>query len=195
MGPSRHNSIRSAAALVAAVAAQQQQLNAAAAEARDRQLQTQAQAAAEQEGRLPAAQLQPNSAARQRTQGSMSSPAVSSPDGVHIHLHTGGEKPTLNPDGQSGSQGTNGSQAVRKASATERLAAERVMDPSAGAKRTAPEAIQRGLTRVGHKFNVEIRPDGTVVHRYGSDVPADLRTVVLQNAKRHLSANGGMQAR
>lgn len=194
MGPSQHNSVRSVAALVAAAAAQQHQLNALAAEARDRQLQAQAQAAAEQQGRLPAAQLQPNSAARQRTQGSMSSPAVSSPDGIHIHLHTGGEKPALNPDGQSGSQGTNGSRAVRKASATERLAAERVMDPGAGQGRTAPEAVQRGLTRVGHKFSIEIKPDGKIVHRYGSDVPEDLRTVVLKSARRHAAANGGVQA-
>jgi hypothetical protein len=103
-----------------------------------------------------------------------------------------GPPPTISAAG-SHPQGLSGATAVRKATAVERLASKNVMDPAKGDHLSA--AVQRGLMRVGHKFRIELRPDGTVVHRYGKDVPEELREVTIKAARRHaVGSNGGVQA-
>jgi hypothetical protein len=169
MGPGR-NSIRSAAALVAAVAAQQHALDSAAHEAAARAQQAQALVGG------------PSPALKARTPKTK----------AQLAQAVDGPPPTLNPAGNSGPQRTTGSTAVRKATATERLAAQRVMDPYGG-HAGVPAAVERGLQRVGHRFRIEIRPDGTIVHRYGSDVPADQRVQAIRAARR-TAANGGLKA-
>lgn len=188
----RRNSIRSAAALVAAVANQQAAQDAALEEARDRAVLAAKQAQMERDQ----SPLQAPSVARQRQQGSMAAPKVSSKDGIHLHINMGSEKPALQPDGQSGPQATNGSTAVRRATAAEKLAYDRVMSPlgqgGVGQRAETAKAVET-MKRVGHKFKIELRPDGTIVHRYGNDVPADQRNQVIRAAHR-LAANGGLRA-
>lgn len=104
--------------------------------------------------------------------------------------------PTLNPNGDSGPQGqsanqpfgvtkstpqkTTGSVAVRKASAQERVA-----QSLASADGYRPEAaVERGLQRVGKKFQIQRMPDGKIVHVYGNDVPANMRKIVLPASRR-----------
>lgn len=190
MGPTR-NSMRTAAAMVAAASATSAAQQAAYAQAKDRAVAAaqQAQLAAAKQAQsdgihhLNRARLgsttDASAVARQRQQGSAKTPSkVSSSDGVHIHIHQDGV-PTLNPEGKSGPQKTTGSVGkVRQLTFEERAAA-------LGSGVDAHERLNRARQRVGHKFNVEIRPDGTIVHKYGNDVPADMRNIVVKSARRH----------
>lgn len=100
-----------------------------------------------------------------------------------------GQAPSMTVTPQGGGSGIT---QVRKATAQEQLQAQRVMDPMAHNPGVDP-SVERGLARVGHKFTILVRPDGTIVHQYGNDVPADQRVQVLRAAHR-LAANGGTQA-
>lgn len=177
MAAGPRSSIRSAAALVAAVAAQQATHDANALEAYHNA------AAAAQQAKIgvsgPSAKLK---AKMPKTKAALQQ-AVDGP------------APTLSAGG-SQAQGISGATAVRQATAQEKLASSRVMDPNGGLgnKDALSASVQRGLMRVGHKFRIELRPDGTIVHKYGNDVPEDQRTQVIGAAKRHAAANGGLQA-
>lgn len=153
MGPSRPNSMRSAASKSGAVTRAQTQTAAQLRAARDQA------AHAEQQSRMRA-QAQ----------------SVPSED-----VSSAGSQPPFQVT-KSKPQKTNGSVAVRKASAQERVAQSMANTPF-----QPDAAVERGLQRVGKKFRIETRPDGKIVHVYGNDVPASMRRIVLP-ARRRASA-------
>lgn len=201
----RRNSMRTAAAMVAAASAASAAQQAQLAQARDRavaaaqaaQLNSLQNGQSERPQRLdtPGMGAGASQVARQRSGGSARpSPKVSSKDGVHIHIHQDGA-PTLNPAGHSGaqpqpdgphlvkgeSQGTNGSRQIRRLTFEERAA-------QYGGPADMQQRLAHARQRVNHAFNIEIRPDGTLIHKYGNDVPANMREIVVGSARRHAKA-------